>query len=457
VVSFGDPNLAYDNGPTSQTNGTFVYVMDLEDFTSSADIDAGHYVGMGMTVGGVALQEGDLLLSTASSETLTSVNSLSVADEDVFIFRPIALNDYSSGTFYMFIDGSDEAGGVGPLTEVEAVTLVEVNTSVAGTNLFQGDVLISNHNDHDVWLFRPTSFGSTTSGALSLFIQGDDIDINEEWEGIELIEIETDIGDVTLQAGQILGTLEVDQAQVGANGIPADVEDIFILDLTALGDNTEGTATLLFNGSDVGLTNDENENIDMVTLNSNGVGSLSAIPLAITNPGFEAGDLSRWTKTGDLFETGGLNQWGAVTSAYAMSSPHGGTYFAGGRATGQIGSGPHMTGLYQRLDISAYASQIDIGTATVNVAGFGHGETNQDKGKLRIAFYDAVSGGTQLGSNVDSNEATQSNTWTALAISGTAVPSGTRSIELILLGEKVTAGSYLDAGIDDVSAILSYP
>jgi hypothetical protein len=44
-----------------------------------------------------------------------------------------------------------------------------------------------------------------------------------------------------------------------------------------------------------------------------------------------------------------------------------------------------------------------------------------------------------------------------LAISGVAVPAGTRSIELLLLGEKVHSGSYLDAGFDDLSAALSYP
>ena len=42
--------------------------------------------------------------------------------------------------------------------------------------------------------------------------------------------------------------------------------------------------------------------------------------LSITNAGFETGDLTGWTKTGDLDGNGGTNQWGAVTSSYYMTS-----------------------------------------------------------------------------------------------------------------------------------------
>ncbi len=72
---------------------------------------------------------------------------------------------------------------------------------------------------------------------------------------------------------------------------------------------------------------------------------------------------------------------------------------------------------------------------------------------MRVVFYDAVSGGNQVGSQVDSNSATQSDAWEVLFIS-TPVPPGAKSLELLLLGDKVTAGTRTDAGFDDVSGIL---
>jgi len=79
-----------------------------------------------------------------------------------------------------------------------------------------------------------------------------------------------------------------------------------------------------------------------------------------------------------------------------MSTPHGGTYFGSARADGPTGDGAHLTGIFQRLDVSAFATQIDTGTALASVTGFGHGKTSEDRARMRIAFFDAVTGGNQL-------------------------------------------------------------
>lgn len=463
VVSFVDPNLTYENGPTGHTNGTFGNVMDLEDFTGSADIDAGHYVGGDITVGGVALLEGDLLLSTESSETLNSLNSLSVADEDVFIFRP-ATDDYSSGTFIMFFDGNDVFAngedcdeGALPICDLEGFTLVETATTVGGQALAAGDLLLTGQS-RNVWRFTPTSLGTSTSGSSALLIDGNDINISQEWDGIELIEVETTIGDITLQAGQILGTLGANDSSVGNNSIAVNAQDVFILDLTSTGADTAGTATLMFDGSEVGLST-SNEVLDMIALNGNGGAGASGVPLTITNADFETGDLTGWTKTGDLYGNGGTNRWGVENHSWAVSTPHGGTYLAHGEyQSGSTGSNDHLTGIYQRVDVSAQATEIDAGgvTVTLNGYGFGHG-TGPDAGFIRIAFYDQVSGGSQLGSNVESSQVTIA-TWTALSIAGQAVPTGTRSIEIILLGEKPDSGDqWTDTGFDDLSGALTIP
>jgi len=449
IVSFDHPNLTYETGPTGQTSGTFASITEMSGF-GIANIDAGHYVNASMTVGGVTLNEGDLLLSTDVNETLISLNILFVNDEDVFIFRPVSLDDYSSGTFFMFMDASD----VGITGDIEALTFVEMNTSVAGQVLLQGDVLFF-YDNRDIYHFSPTSLGSTTAGAVSLLIDGSDIRISEQFEGLELIEEQTDLGDTTLQAGQILASFEAGDSDLGDNQINVDVTDIVILDLTSVGSNTEGTATVAFDGADVGLTT-TNEGTDSIMIN----GSTSTIvALSITNPGFETGDLTGWTKTGDLTGHGGHNGWGVRTSTGAMSYPHGGTYFGDARADDAVtGSQDHELGVYQRLDVSAYAIEIDAGKARTSFSGFGHGETPggccDDKAKLRITFYNAVSGGSPIGVSYDSVWANTTEMWDQLSINDVSVPTGTRSLELLLLGRKEAGGSKLDGGIDDVRGSL---
>lgn len=403
---------------------------------------------------------GDLLFSTQGNETMTSLNTLSFNDEDVIVFRPQNPGDYSLGTFIFLLDMN--AYITGPGNDLQAITLVENDTVVGDVILRAGTFIYmaksTGQDEKDLYHFTATDVGvGTTSGTVSLLIVGNDINFNQKSFGIELVENTVSIGGTVLSPGSILVTIDGLDPAIGDNNISVDRQDIFYLTVTTttMGSGaTAANATLFLDGSDVGL-NTNQENLNGLTL----VGtSFQASALTIVNPGFETGDITGWTKTGDLFGTGGTNRWGAVTDEPAeMSTPHAGTYFGSARATGPTGGGAHLTGIFQRLDVSTFATQIDTGTALASVTGYGHGETGLDRSRLRIAFYDAVAGGTQLGATVDSNEATQSQTWTLLAITEAAVPVGTRSIELILLGEKAGLDSFTDAGVDDVGARLILP
>ena len=170
--------------------------------------------------------------------------------------------------------------------------------------------------------------------------------------------------------------------------------------------------------------------------------------LALVNPGFETGDLTGWTKT----TGGGANRWGAVSSSFFMSAPSG-TYFASGEATGSTSS--TSNGLYQRIDVSACATQIDAGALSVNLTGVGHGQTEDpyfDTSYLLVQFYDAPTGGSQVGSQVTSNTAT-GTVWTSLAITSAAIPATTRGIQVYAMGTK-SGGNYIDAGVDDIGGKL---
>ena len=126
MLAFGAPDLGFGENTTA---GTFSSTgFNLDAFAGGdADIDALHYVTQTVTVGSganaVTLLAGDLLLSTQSGETLTSTNTLTVAHEDVFAFRPDTPGDYSTGTFIFVLDkptGGDTTG----------VSLVEQDTVV---------------------------------------------------------------------------------------------------------------------------------------------------------------------------------------------------------------------------------------------------------------------------------------------------------------------------------------
>jgi len=455
--SFDEPNLTYESGPSGTTSGTFSAQFDLNDFTASASMDAVHYVTRSLTIGSTTTVDvyiGDILFSTTDAETLTSTNSLTVDDADVTIFRPDNPGDYTVGTFIVLIDGSDLSL---PSGDVKGVSLVEQATTVGGTNLPQGTFLLHMQGIRDILHLTLTSVGTTTSGSYSVLVEGADIQIESSnyLTGVHLIGSDVGIGDARLQSGQVLVTTNEHDNSFGDNGIPITKQDIVILDITTTGANTAATATLLFDGSDIGLTSGPDD-IDGITV----VPKYTFVPQSIVNPGFETGDLTGWTKTGDLTGNGGHNGWGARTSTGAMSSPHGGTYFGDARADDAVtGSQDHELGVYQRLDLSASIAEIDASKATASFSGFGHGETPggccDDKAKLRITFYDAVSGGSPIGVPYDSVWANTTETWDPLFIYHAPVPVGTRSIELLLLGRKETGGSKVDAGIDDVRGTLT--
>ncbi|WP_454064226.1 hypothetical protein [Candidatus Nitrospira salsa] len=455
--SFDEPNLTYESGPTGTTSGTFSAQFDLNNFTGSASLDAVHYVTRSLTIGTttpIDVYIGDILFSLTDAATLTSTNSLTVDDADVTIFRPDNPGDYTAGTFIVLIDGSDLSL---PSGDVKGVSLVEQMTTVGGANLSQGTFLLNMQNERDILHLTLTSAGTTTSGSYSVLVEGADIQIESSnyLSGVHLIGSDVGIGDARLQSGQILVTTNENDNAFGDNGIPVTKQDIIILDVTTTGVNTAATATLLFDGSDLGLTSSPDD-IDGITL----VPKYIFVAQSIVNPGFETGDLTGWIKTGDLTGNGGYNDWGATTSTSAMSVPHSGTYFADAKSTGAVtGILFHELGVYQRLDLSASIAEIDAGKATASFSGFGHGETPggccDDKAKLRITFYNAVAGGSPIGVSYDSVWANTTNTWDPLFIYHAPVPAGTRSIELLLLGRKEIGGSKLDGGIDDVRGTLT--
>jgi len=134
VAEFGNPNL---NLGSNTTIGTFSEVVDFQ--IDNTGINALHYVGSEIVVGDdsfMILQKGDLILSVdKNGATLTSTNSIEVDRDDIFVFRPDVIGDYSQGTFILLLDGDQVS------ESINSITLIEERTDVGGKVLEKGSFL----------------------------------------------------------------------------------------------------------------------------------------------------------------------------------------------------------------------------------------------------------------------------------------------------------------------------
>ena len=260
LLEFGNPGLLLEPDTTA---GTFTAMFDLDDFgDGNVDIDAIHYVGSNITVGSATtfdLLEGDVLLSTTVSETLTGTNSISVSDEDVFVFRPDMQGDYSNGSFHFLIDGSQMFEGTFEASNTEdldviGLSLVERDTTVGDRVIARGTFLVPWSVYFDLYEFAPTGVGlNTTAGTFSPLIDGSDISLGSTTRGVDLVEEDLTLGAQLIPRGALVMTLNSDDSSVGNNGIHTDSVDAFYLTVTQTGADTVADATLLFEGADVNL------------------------------------------------------------------------------------------------------------------------------------------------------------------------------------------------------------
>lgn len=146
VLTFGGSTLAFEPGTTSGTLRSTSSLDSLAD-DGNVDVDALHYVSTELTIGGansITLQVGDLLISTADDEDFAS-GTFSAKKEDLFLFRPTSSGDYSSGTFQMVLDLNSPLLVDPDLNfgDMWAATLVEQNTTIGDVTVDAGDFLFS--------------------------------------------------------------------------------------------------------------------------------------------------------------------------------------------------------------------------------------------------------------------------------------------------------------------------
>jgi hypothetical protein len=177
-----------------------------------------------------------------------SVGNVSFADEDLLQF-----NGTSWGLFF---DGSD----VG----LSSVDIFAFHLLDADSLLFAFNVSITlggvTYSPTDLVRFDATSLGSVTAGTFSMYFNGVDVGLDTSADEIDALDI--------LPNGNILVSTKGIPTVPGLSGL-AD-EDILAFTPSSLGSATSGTWSLYFDGSDVGLADSNNEDLNALDVDSNG-------------------------------------------------------------------------------------------------------------------------------------------------------------------------------------------
>ena len=152
----------------------------------------------------------------------------------------------------MVFDGSD----VGLTGDVNAFAFLSDGSlllSIDGTATLSGVAV----DDSDIVRFVPTSLGTNTAGTFSMYFDGSDVGLSTSSEDIDALQVLSD--------GSLIVSFTGSYSVTGASGVD---EDLARFVPTSLGDNTAGTWSIYFDGSDVGLNTASSEDTNGLWIDS---------------------------------------------------------------------------------------------------------------------------------------------------------------------------------------------
>ncbi len=176
-----------------------------------------------------------------SSTTLGTVDGISFQDDDILNY------DETTGNWLLYFDGFDV--GVSAV-DVDAFTFLPDGSLLLS---FDAPIEIGNLgtvDDSDIVQFIPTQLGPATSGTFSMYFDGSDVDLTTDAEDVDAMAL-TPEGQLAIST---LGT-----AVVNGVALTALDEDLMLFDATSLGEDTAGSWSIYLDGSDVDLTDTEED------------------------------------------------------------------------------------------------------------------------------------------------------------------------------------------------------
>jgi hypothetical protein len=201
-------------------------------------------------------------LSLTDGGTLTSTDgspSLNFTDADI-----LKLTVQPNGQFgyALHFDGSD-VGLTTANEDVDAFAFLADGSIVVSTvGSFSvpaaGGATITGGGE-DLLRFVPTTLGATTAGTWTLYFDGSDVGLSGTAENIDAV--------AQLADGRLLISTTGAISVTGASG---QDEDLVAFTPTTLGATTAGSWSLYFDGSDVGLSTNDNEDVNALYVREGG-------------------------------------------------------------------------------------------------------------------------------------------------------------------------------------------
>jgi hypothetical protein len=165
-----------------------------------------------------------------SSSTDGTIGDLQFRDEDIVGF------DLTSHGAFLAFDGSD----VGITVDLDAFAWGADGTLLLSLQEAATVPGVGKVDDSDILHFTPTVLGRQTTGSFSLYFDGSAVGLTADGEDVDGLEI--------LEDGRLLLSTRGD---VDVPGLEGKNEDLLLFTPIRLGDNSAGTFTLYFDGSDL--------------------------------------------------------------------------------------------------------------------------------------------------------------------------------------------------------------
>jgi hypothetical protein len=183
-----------------------------------------------------------------------TVAGVASADEDILRFN--------GSTWSLFFDGSD-VGLAG--TDLIAFDLIDSDSILMSfsTAVTVGGISVA---PQDIVRFDATSLGNTTAGTFQMYFDGSDVELTAAAENLDSVSL--------LPDGRLLVSTTGNPTVAGVTR--AD-EDVLAFTPTSLGSVTAGSWAMYFDGSDVGLSNSADEDVDALDVTGNGRIYLSTV------------------------------------------------------------------------------------------------------------------------------------------------------------------------------------
>jgi hypothetical protein len=192
----------------------------------------------------------EILMSFTSAGT---VGGVAMDDSDILTFTATSLGATTAGTFSMYFDGSD-VGLSSDSEDVDAVELLASGRLLVSTTGSVSVPGVSSGADEDLLEFTPTSLGTSTAGSWTLYFDGSDVGLSSSSEDVDAVAVD--------------GSGKIHLSTTGAfavSGVSGADEDVFVFTPTSLGSTTQGTfaPALFFDASNHGLGGNDVYAIDL--------------------------------------------------------------------------------------------------------------------------------------------------------------------------------------------------